>query len=35
MKVKGTLSKDHKEKLKIYFEKLKNADTKQRNNKLK
>lgn len=35
MKLKGTLSKKNQEKLKIYFEKIKNADTKQRSNKPK
>ena len=30
MKKKGTLSKGTKEKLKVYFEKLKDADAKQR-----
>ena len=35
MKPKGVLSKKHKEKLKIYFAKIEDANTKQRNNKSK
>jgi hypothetical protein len=35
MKKKGTISKKNLKKLEIYFEKIKNADTKQFNNKPK
>ena len=35
MKKKGTISKKNKDKLKIYFDKIKNADIKQRSNKSK
>jgi len=35
MKKKGTISKKNLKKLEIYFEKIKNANTKQRSNQSK